>query len=68
MNDLTHWLSELAALYQELAIEQDTYFADASNFCEPDPVDELHLDIENTRKLGCGIAKVLEQYEFANTR
>ena len=68
LNDLTHWLSELAALYQELAIEQDTYFADASSFCEPDPVDGLHLDIENTRKLGCGIAKVLEQYEFANTQ
>ena len=51
LNDLTHWLSELAALYQELAIEQDTYFADASSFCEPDPVDGLHLDIENTGKI-----------------
>ena len=68
LDELNRWLPELAKLYGELAIEQDTYFADADKFCEPDRVDGLHLDIENTRKLGCGIAKVLEQYVFANTR
>ena len=56
---LIRWLPELAKLYAELVIEQDTYFADAAKFCEPDRVDGLHLDVENTRKLGIGIAKTI---------
>ena len=49
----------------ELAIEQNTYFADAAKLCEPDPEDGLHLDVENTRKLGVGIAKALALQGFA---
>jgi lysophospholipase L1-like esterase len=59
LDDLTRWLPELANLYGKLAIEQDTYFADAAKFCEPDPMDGLHLDVENNRKLGLGIARIL---------
>ena len=65
LDELNRWLPELAKLYGELAIEQDTYFADAAKLCEPDPVDGLHLDVENTCKLGNGIAKTLVLKEFA---
>ena len=65
LDKLTRWLPELAKLYGELAIEQNTYFADASKLCEPDPVDGLHLDVENNRKLGVGIAKTLALEAFA---
>ena len=65
LDKLTRWLPELAKLYGELAIEQNTYFADAAKLCEPDPVDGLHLDVENTRKLGVGIAKELALKGFA---
>ena len=63
---LTRWLPKLAKLYEELAIEQDTYFADAAKFCEPGTVDGLYLDVENTRKLGVGIAKTLALEGFAD--
>mgnify|MGYP007000072800 len=53
-------------LYGELAIEQNTYFAEAGKLCEPDPVDGLHLDVKNTRKLGLGIAKTLNLEGFAD--
>ena len=66
LNELTRWLPELTKLYNELAIEQDTYFADAAKFCEPDPVDGLHLDARNTKKLGVGIAKILALEGFAD--
>jgi hypothetical protein len=66
LDELTRWLPELAELYSELAIEQDTYFADAAKFCEPDPLDGLHLDVENTWQLGTGIAKILALEGFAN--
>ena len=65
LDKLTRWLPELAKLYSELAIEQNTYFADAAQLCEADPVDGLHLDVENTRKLGVGIAKELALKGFA---
>ena len=65
LDKLTRWLPELAKLYGELAIEQNTYFADAAQLCEADPVDGLHLDVENTRKLGVGIAKELALKGFA---
>ena len=65
LDKLTRWLPELAKLYGELAIEQNTYFADAAQLCEADPVDGLHLDVENTRKLGVGIAKELALKRFA---
>ena len=66
LDKLTRWLPELAKLYGELAIEQNTYFADAAKLCEPDPVDGLHLDVKNTRKLGVGIAKTLALEGFAD--
>ena len=66
LDELTRWLPKLAKLYSELAIEQDTYFADAAKFCEPDPVDGLHLNVKNTRKLGLGIAKKLNLEGFAD--
>ena len=66
LDKLTRWLPELAKLYGELAIEQNTYFADAAKLCEPDPVDGLHLDVKNTRKLGVGIAKILALEGFAD--
>ena len=66
LDNLTLWLPELAKLYGELAIEQNTYFADAAKLCEPDPVDGLHLDVKNTRKLGVGIAKTLALEGFAD--
>ena len=66
LDKLTLWLPELAKLYGELAFEQNTYFADAAKLCEPDPVDGLHLDVKNTRKLGVGIAKTLAQEGFAD--
>ena len=66
LDELTRWLPELAELYSELAIEQDTYFADAAKFCEPDPLDGLHLDVENTRKLGIGIAETIALEGFAD--
>ena len=66
LDELTRWLPELAKLYSELAIEQNTYFADASKLCEADPVDGLHLDVKNTRKLGVGIAKTLSLEGFAD--
>ena len=66
LNKLTQWLPELAKLYCELSIEQNTYFADASKLCEPDPVDGLHLDVKNTKKLGVGIAKILALAGFAD--
>ena len=66
LDELTRWLPELAQLYGELAIEQNTYFADSAKLCEPDPVDGLHLDVENTRKLGVGIAKTLALEAFAD--
>ena len=65
LDKLTRWLPELAKLYGELAIEQNTYFVDAAQLCEADPVDGLHLDVENTRKLGVGIAKALALEGFA---
>ena len=65
LDKLTRWLPELAKLYGELAIEQNTYFVDAAQLCEADPVDGLHLDVENTRKLGVGIAKELALKGFA---
>ena len=65
LDKLTQWLPELAKLYGELAIEQNTYFLDAAQLCEADPVDGLHLDVENTRKLGVGIAKALAIKGFA---
>ena len=65
LDKLTRWLPELAKLYAELATEQNTYFADAAQLCEADPVDGLHLDVENTRKLGVGIAKELALKGFA---
>ena len=65
LDKLTGWLLELAKLYGELAIEQNTYFVDAAQLCEADPVDGLHLDVENTRKLGVGIAKALAIKGFA---
>ena len=65
LDGLTRWLPELTKLYGKLAIAQDTYFADEAKFCEPDPVDGLHLGVENTRKLGLGIAKVLTLEGFA---
>ena len=65
LDKLTRWLPELAQLYGELAIEQNTYFVDAAQLCEADPVDGLHLDVENTRKLGVGIAKALAIKGFA---
>ena len=65
LDKLTRWLPELAKLYGELAIEQNTYFLDAAQLCEADPVDGLHLDVENTRKLGVGIAKALAIKGFA---
>ena len=65
LDKLTRWLPKLAKLYGELAIEQNTYFADAAQLCEADPVDGLHLDVENTRKLGVGIAKELALKGFA---
>ena len=65
LDKLTRWLPELAKLYGELATEQNTYFADAAQLCEADPVDGLHLDVENTRKLGVGIAKELTLKRFA---
>ena len=65
LDKLTRWLPELAKLYGELAIEQNTYFVDAAQLCEADPVDGLHLDVENTRKLGVGIAKELAHKRFA---
>ena len=66
LDELAQWLPELAKLYCDLSIEQDTYFADSARLCEPDPLDGLHLDAENTRKLGVGIAKVLALEGFAN--
>ncbi len=66
LDDLIRWLPKLAKLYEELAIEQDTYFADAAKFCEPDPVDGLHLDVENTRKLGIGIAETIALEGFSD--
>jgi len=66
LDKLTLWLPELAKLYGELAFKQNTYFADAAKLCEPDPVDGLHLDVKNTRKLGVGIAKTLVQEGFAD--
>ena len=66
LDELTQWLPELAQLYGELAIEQNTYFADSAKLCEPDPVDGLHLDVENTRKLGVGIANTLALEAFAD--
>ena len=66
LDELTGWLPELTKLYSELAIEQDTYFSDAAKFCEPAPVDGLHLDVKNTRKLGAGIAKTLALEGFAD--
>ena len=65
LDKLTRWLPKLAKLYGELAIEQNTYFADAAQLCEADPADGLHLDVENTRKLGVGIAKELALKGFA---
>ena len=66
LDNLTQWLPELTKLYVKLAIEQGTYFADATKLCDPDPVDGLHLDVENTRKLGLGIAKILALEGCAN--
>ena len=66
LDELARWLPELAKLYGELSIEQDTYFADSAMICEPDPVDGLHLDVKNTRKLGVGVAKILALEGFAD--
>ena len=66
LDKLTRWLPELSRLYGELSLEQDTYFADAAKLCEADPVDGLHLDVKNTRKLGVGIAKILALEGFAD--
>ncbi len=66
LDKLTLWLPELAKLYGELANEQNTYFVDAAKLCEPDPVDGLHLDVKNTRKLGVGIAKTLALEGFTD--
>ena len=66
LDKLTRWLPELAKLYGELAIEQNTYFVmHAAQLCEADPVDGLHLDVENCFKLGVGIAKALAIKGFA---
>ena len=54
LDDLTKWLPELTSLYKELAIEQDTFFADASDFCKPDPMDAVsytHLTLPTNREV-----------------
>ena len=66
LDELTRWLPEVSKLYGELAVEQNAYFVDAAKLCEPDRVDGLHLDLENTRKLGIGIAKKLALAGFAD--
>ena len=66
LDKLTRWLPKLSKLYGELSLEQDTYFADAARLCESDPVDGLHLDVKNNRKLGVGIAKILALEGFAD--
>lgn len=65
LDELMWWLPEVARLYHDLAIEQHTLFANASHFCQPDPVDGLHLDVENTRNLGRAIAQILAKKGFS---
>ena len=55
----------MGGLYHALATEQHNLFANAPHFCQPDLVDGLHLDVENTRNLGRAIAQILAKKGFA---
>ena len=62
---LVNWLRELESIYKILASKEGTYFLESSRYCSPDPADGLHLDAENTRNLGLGVAnKLLEAGVF----
>ena len=48
----------LASFYADLADEKDCGFFDANTVARTTPIDGVHLDAENTRALGRGLAPV----------
>lgn len=49
----------LASYYADLADETECGFYDAANVAETTPIDGVHLDAENTRAIGKGLAPVV---------
>lgn len=56
---------KLAPFYAALAVEVDCGFFDAGSVAEATPLDGIHLDAENTRRIGVALApKVREMLEL----
>jgi lysophospholipase L1-like esterase len=52
---------KLAGLYQQVATEMSCSFFDAGSVAKTTPLDGVHLDAENTRAVGRGIAPIARQ-------
>ncbi|GHC72068.1 SGNH/GDSL hydrolase family protein [Limoniibacter endophyticus] len=55
---------KFATLYETVAKETGVAFFNAARVVEPSPVDGVHLDAENTEKLGKALAPVAEKLLF----
>ena len=63
-------ISKLGRYFQEVATEKNCKFFDAATVCRPSPIDGVHLDAENTIKLGEALASTVQEilFEFAGSR
>lgn len=53
--------AKLATYYRELAATYGCAFFDAAEAAVTSPIDGIHLDVENTRAIGTGIAPVVRR-------
>lgn len=56
---------DFAKYYRAVAAEKQCEFLDASDYCEPSPVDGVHLDETGHRNLGAAIAARFKSLETA---
>ncbi|WP_048646148.1 SGNH/GDSL hydrolase family protein [Nitratireductor soli] len=52
--------TRLAGFYRQLCDEVSCGFFDAASVAKPSPIDGLHLDAENTRAIGAGLAPIVK--------
>ncbi|EKF18380.1 SGNH/GDSL hydrolase family protein [Nitratireductor pacificus] len=57
--DALHETTKLAGLYRQLCEEVSCGFFDAATVARPSPIDGLHLDADNTRAIGAGLAPIV---------
>lgn len=53
--------TKLAAYYKRVAAERQCAFFDAADVAQSSPVDGCHLDAENTRAIGIGLAPLIAE-------